>query len=103
MRAYPSLSPVTTLIVRDRQSPLPFDPRLPACRASCSTRRRGAIDRVVEQMIDRVLKRPGQELPRQVDGQESRIRVDVLVAGHGSGRGRNDRQPATPLQLVMAI
>ena len=61
------------------------------------------IDRVVEQVIHRVLERAGEQLPRQVDGQESRIRVDVLVAGHGSERGRNDRQPATPLQPAIAI
>ena len=40
------------------------------------------VDRVVEQMVERVLEGAGQELPRQVDGQEARVRIDVFVAGH---------------------
>ena len=48
---------------------------------------------MVEQVIDRVLERPGEQLPREVDGQESRIRVDVLVARHGVGA--EGTQPAT--------
>ena len=43
------------------------------------------VDLVVEQMIQRMLERPGQELPRQVDGQEARVRIDVFVAGHVGG------------------
>ena len=34
-------------------------------------------------MIQRVLERAGEQLPGQVDRQEPRVGVDVLVAGHG--------------------
>ena len=40
------------------------------------------VDRVLEQMIQRVLERAGQQLPRQVNGQQSGLRIDVLVARH---------------------
>ena len=47
---------------------------------------RRQIDRVIEQMIQRVLEGAGEQLPREIDGQEPRVRVDVLVAGHGRSR-----------------
>ena len=47
---------------------------------------RREIDRAVEEVIQCVLKRPGQELPREIDGQQLGIGVDVLVAGHGGER-----------------
>jgi len=34
-------------------------------------------------VVDRMLEGAGEELPRQVDGQELGLRVDLLVAGHG--------------------
>ena len=40
------------------------------------------IDFVVEQVVQRVLERPRQQLAREVDGQKLGIGVDVLVAGH---------------------
>jgi hypothetical protein len=36
-----------------------------------------------------MLERAGEELPRQVDRQQLRIRVDVLVAGHGHPEGED--------------
>jgi hypothetical protein len=42
----------------------------------------GEIDRVVDQVIQRMLERPWQQLPRQIDGQEPRVRIYVLVASH---------------------
>ncbi len=41
------------------------------------------IDGVLQEMVDRMLERAGEELPRQVDGQELGLRIDLLVAGHG--------------------
>ena len=41
------------------------------------------IDFVVEQMIERVLERAGQQLAREVDAQELRVRIDGCVAGDG--------------------
>ena len=41
------------------------------------------IDRVIEAMIDRVLERPREQLPRQINRNEPGTGVDVLVAGHG--------------------
>ena len=38
---------------------------------------------VIEQVIQRVLERAGQQLAREVDAQELRIRIEELVAGHG--------------------
>ena len=40
------------------------------------------IDGVVEQMTQRVLERAGEQLAREVDGQELRIRIEGLIAGH---------------------
>jgi len=40
------------------------------------------IDRVIEQVVEGVLEGPGQQLPRQIHGQEARVGIDVLVAGH---------------------
>src|SRR5205085_9665230 len=40
------------------------------------------IDLVIEQMVDSMLERAGEELAREIDGEELRIGVDVLVAGH---------------------
>lgn len=40
------------------------------------------IDRVIEQVVEGVLERPGQQLPRQIHGQEAGVRIDVLVASH---------------------
>ena len=43
------------------------------------------IDLVIEQVIQRVFEGAGQQLPRQVDGQEPGAGIDVLVTGHGAG------------------
>jgi hypothetical protein len=43
---------------------------------------------VVAPVIDRVLERAGEQLLREVDGPEARVRVDELVAGHGEGSTR---------------
>jgi hypothetical protein len=40
------------------------------------------IDLMVEQVIQGVLERPRQQLSRQIDRQQSRTRIDRLVAGH---------------------
>lgn len=50
------------------------------------------IDGVVEQVVHGVREGAGEELAREVDGEEARIRVDVLVAGHGRGSGRGQQQ-----------
>jgi hypothetical protein len=42
------------------------------------------IDRPVEQMIERVLERAGQELLRQINGQEARIGIDVRKTRHAT-------------------
>ena len=63
------------------------------------------VDRVVQEMIQRVLERARQQLLGQVDGQEPRGGVDVLVAGHGrGGRRRRDREAtdATMLPVILA-
>ena len=46
------------------------------------------IHRVREQVVRGVLEGARQELGGQVDRQEARARVDVLVAGHGQGGNR---------------
>jgi hypothetical protein len=38
---------------------------------------------VLYQVVHRMLEGAGEELPRQIDGQELGLRVDVFVAGHG--------------------
>ena len=48
------------------------------------------VELVVNQIVERVLERARQELPRQVHRQELRLRVDVLVAGHGRLDGRKE-------------
>lgn len=40
------------------------------------------IDRVIEQVVEGVLERPGQQLPRKIHRQEAWVRIDVLVASH---------------------
>jgi hypothetical protein len=35
--------------------------------------KRGQIDRVIEQVMQRMLERPGQQLPPQIHGQEPRL------------------------------
>ncbi|MDP1860787.1 MAG: hypothetical protein Q8K82_19075 [Gemmatimonadaceae bacterium] len=62
----------------------------------------GQVNRVVEQVMQRVLERAGQQLTRQIDGQEARVRIDVLVAGHGGTR-RDGVRAAHSLQLPPAI
>ncbi len=49
--------------------------------------------------MDRVFECPGDQLPAQVDRQESRRGVDVLVTSHGGRRRRgrsNNHQSAAP-------
>ena len=50
------------------------------------------IHLVIKQVVQRMLERAGQQLAREVDAQELRIRIERLVAGHGgcSTAGRND-------------
>ena len=52
---------------------------------------------VIEQVIQRVLERAGQQLAREVDAQELRIRIEGLVARHGgcSTGAQNDDTFAT--------
>jgi hypothetical protein len=57
------------------------------------------IDRVIEQVIQRVLEGAGEKLPRQVDGQELGIGIDVLVAGHEDGGWRKNPQGANRAAL----
>ena len=40
------------------------------------------IDRPIEQMIQRVFERAGEQLLGQIDGQEARIGIDVLKTRH---------------------
>jgi len=40
------------------------------------------VDGPVEQMIERVLERAGQELLGQIDGEQPGIGIDVLVPRH---------------------
>jgi hypothetical protein len=47
------------------------------------------VDGVVEQVVQRVLEGAGEELARQIDGQQLRLGIDVLVPGHGR-RGREE-------------
>ena len=46
-----------------------MDTQAPRSRHSETARRSATVDRVIEQLIERVLERPGQELPRQVNGE----------------------------------
>ena len=65
----------------------------------------GQIDFVIEQVVQRLLERAGQQLARQVDAQELRIRIDHFVAGHGriSTARRNDTTfDAGPTRRVLA-
>jgi hypothetical protein len=39
---------------------------------------------VIEQVIQRMLERPRQQLLRQIDWQHSRTCIDVLVVGHAA-------------------
>ena len=41
------------------------------------------IDRVLEQVIERMFERAGQQLLSQIDRNELRLRVDLFVASHG--------------------
>jgi hypothetical protein len=59
---------------------------VPKARIKC-----GQIDRVIEQMIQRMLERPWQQLPREIHGQEARVGIDVLVVSHGR-RGKRRRR-----------
>ena len=52
----------------------------------------GQIDCVIEQVVERVLERAGQQLAREVDAQNLRIRIEESTAGRGgcSTARRND-------------
>lgn len=52
----------------------------------------GQIELVVDQVVERVLECPGEELAGEVAGQQLGLRVDQLEAGMGTGRQEN--QPA---------
>lgn len=47
---------------------------------------RRQIHGVLHQVVNRMLEGAGEELPREVDGEQLGLRVDLLVAGHGSLR-----------------
>lgn len=57
----------------------------------------GQIDLAGEEVMDRVFKRPGDQLPTQVNRQEPRRRVDVLITSHEGGdrrrRGHDHQHP----------
>ena len=42
----------------------------------------GQIDLVIEQVVQRVLESTRQQLPRQINREQPRAGIDVLVAGH---------------------
>jgi len=42
----------------------------------------GEVESAVDQMMQRVLERAGQQLPLEIDGDEARADVDVLIARH---------------------
>ena len=46
------------------------------------------VNRMLEQVMDRVLEGAGQELLCQIDRQEAGIRIDILVAGHAQSSTR---------------
>ena len=53
------------------------------------------IEFVIGQVVQRVLERPREQLPREIDGQEPRVGIDVLVAGHGRGGRRATERPCS--------
>jgi hypothetical protein len=61
------------------------------------------VNGLLQQVVDGVFKGAGEELPRQIDGQELGLSVDVLVAGHGrTGRRGADATslPGCPAACV---
>jgi hypothetical protein len=54
----------------------------------------GQIDGVVELMIQGMLERPGQQLAGQIHGDQLRLGIDGLVAGH-DGRSTARRNDTT--------
>jgi hypothetical protein len=65
---------------------------------------RRQIQRVIEQVVQRVFECPGQELPRQVNGQELGIGVDILLTGHAGldGEGSTAQIRGTELSKARA-
>jgi hypothetical protein len=61
------------------------------------------IDRVVEQVVDRVLEGAGQQLLRQVDRQEPRAGVDILVTSHRGDAVEEISAAASSTAVVPAL
>jgi hypothetical protein len=49
----------------------------------------GQVELVIDEVVQRVFEGAGQQLPFEIDGNEARAGVDVLVAGHGIGSKRD--------------
>jgi hypothetical protein len=49
----------------------------------------GQIELVIDEVVQRVFEGAGMQLPFEIDGNEARAGVDVLVAGHGIGSKRD--------------
>jgi hypothetical protein len=49
----------------------------------------GQIELVIDEVVERVFEGAGKQLPFEIDGDQARAGVDVLVAGHGIGSKRD--------------
>lgn len=54
------------------------------------------VDGVIEEIVDRMLDRAGQQLAPEIDGEQLRVGGDGLVASHGRKRGRSQHGPSIP-------